>query len=138
MPGRVLNCNTPSRIEGAPLRVVLQSAVLAALAAPALAATPTRQLTDADLVAYAAKPFDRGAMMFKHVTLGMHHGALVVADFPCGDVCPNYTVRIIHYDTPPGPACARLGGVVVSRSVPVSIAVTSQSFCVPAALGGKP
>jgi len=120
------------------MRLVLHSLVLlAAFAAPALAAAPLRQLTDADLVAYAAEPFDKAAMMFKRVALGAHHGALVVADFPCGDVCPNYTVRIVHYDTAPGPACARLGGVIVTRSVPVSIAVTSQSFCVPAVLGGK-
>jgi hypothetical protein len=120
------------------MRRLSACAVVAVMvAAPALAATPVRQLTDADLTAYAAKPFDKGAMMFKHVALGLHHGALVVADFPCGDICPNYTVRIIHYDMAPGPACARLGGVTETRSVPVSIAVTSQSFCVPAVLGGK-
>lgn len=111
--------------------------LLAALATPALAAAPVRQLTDADLTAYAAKPFDKAAMMFKRVALGMHHGALVVADFPCGDVCPNYTVRIIHYDAPPGPACAKLGGVTETRSVPVSIAVEEKTYCVPAVLRGR-
>ncbi|HEX3405713.1 MAG TPA: hypothetical protein VHS81_00625, partial [Caulobacteraceae bacterium] len=104
------------------MRLLLGCLPLAAtLAAPALAAPSVRQLTDADLTAYAAKPFDKAAMMFKRVALGLHHGALVVADFPCGDVCPNYTVRIIHYDVSPGPACARLGGIVETRSVPVSI-----------------
>ena len=120
--------------------MILRLSILAAcvgLATAAAAADATRQLTDADLVAYAAKPFDRGAMMFHHVALGRHHGALVVADFPCGDVCPNYTVRIIHYDAPPGPACARIGGVTVSRTVPVSIAVTEQKFCVPAILANR-
>jgi hypothetical protein len=108
-------------------------APLTTLAAPALADAP-RQLTDADLVAYAAKPFDKAAMMFRTVPLGQHHGATVVAQFFCGDVCPNYTVRIIHYDTPPGPACARLGGVTLTRDIPQSIAVVEQSFCVPAVL----
>ena len=109
---------------------------LASLAAPALADAP-RQLSDADLVAYAAKPFDHGAMMFHHVTLGLHHGAPVVADFPCGDVCPNYTMRIIHYDVAPGPACARIGGVTVTRDVPQSIAMVEKSFCTPAVLAGR-
>jgi hypothetical protein len=107
------------------------------VAGPALAGAPVRQLTDAALTAYAAKPFDKAEMMFKHVALGLHHGALVVADFPCGDVCPNYTVRIIHYDVAPGLACARLGGVTEAHSVPVSIAVTSQNFCVPAVLASE-
>jgi hypothetical protein len=137
----VLNCDAVGcdPLERAHIRSALESVLLAAaLAAPAFAAAPVRELSDADLVAYAARPFDKGAMMFKRVALGMHHGALVVADFPCGDLCPNYTVRIIHYDAAPGPVCARAGGVVVTRSVPVSIAVTSQSFCVPAVLAGKP
>jgi hypothetical protein len=108
----------------------------AALAAPAAADAP-RVLTDADLIAYAAKPYDKAAMMLRRVTLGLHHGALVVADFPCSDVCPAYTVRIIHYALDPGPACAKAGGVVETRSVPVSIAVTEQAFCVPAVLKGR-
>lgn len=122
-------------MKGALMRhLAIAALMLAALAAPARAAGPVRELTDADLLAYAAKPFDRGAMMFHQVALGRHHGALVVADFPCGDVCPNYTQRIIHYDVAPGPACERIGGVVVSRAVPVSIAMTEQQFCVPAVL----
>ena len=111
--------------------------LLAALAAPALATATPRALTDADLLAYAAKPYDKAALMERRVALGLHHGAPVVADFPCSDICPDYTVRIIHYDVDPGPACARVGGVVESRSVPVSIAVTERSFCVPAVLKGK-
>ncbi len=111
--------------------------LLTALAIPALAVGGVRQLTDADLIAYAGKPFDKRAMMFHHIELGRHHGALVVADFPCGDVCPDYTVRIIHYDAPPGPACARIGGVTQTRAVPQSIAVIQKSFCVPAVLAAR-
>jgi hypothetical protein len=107
--------------------------LLAFAAIPAIA-DAVRQLTDADLLAYAAKPFDKGAMMFHRLALGLHHGAPVVADFPCGDICPNYTIRIIHYDAAPGPACAKIGGVTVTREVPQSIAVIKQSFCVPAVL----
>src|SRR5579862_7998940 len=80
-----------------------------------------RNLSDADLVAYAAAPYNQAAMMFKHVTLGLHHGVPVVVEFPCSDVCPQYTTEIVHYDVAPGAACAAAGGVTEMRSVPFSI-----------------
>ena len=120
------------------MRSLLQTALLTTiLATPALAAAAPRQITDADLTAYAAKPFDKRAMMFHRVTLGRHHGAPVVVDFPCGDLCPDYTVRIIHYDAAPGPACARIGGVAEARMIPAGIAVMRRQFCVPAVLRGR-
>jgi hypothetical protein len=117
---------------------ILAPLILLAAASTARSAQAPRALTDADLVAYAAKPYDKAAMMFHHVPLGLHHGALVVADFPCGDLCPDYTRRIIHYDLAPGPACAKAGGVVEMRGVPAGIAMTETAFCVPAVLKGKP
>jgi hypothetical protein len=114
---------------------------LAALAVSACAgvapADPARQLSDADLVAYANQPFDKAAMMFKHVTLGVHHGQPVVADFPCGDICPDYTTRIIHYAVGPGPECSAGGGVVVTRGVPMGAAEGMREFCVPKVLAGR-
>ena len=115
---------------------VLALGLAALLSACASAASEAAgSISDAELRAYAAKPFDRAAMMFKHVALGRNHGAPVVADFPCGDVCPNYTVRIIHYDLPPGPACAAAGGIEQKVMVPRGIAVSSVTYCVPKALG---
>src|SRR5947209_4127841 len=70
-----------------------------------MGASAPASLSDTDLTAYAARPFDKRAMMFKHVVVGVHHGASVVADFPCGDICQDYTTRIIHYDVTPGAAC---------------------------------
>ncbi|HEY1425071.1 MAG TPA: hypothetical protein VGF50_00235 [Caulobacteraceae bacterium] len=119
------------------VRRIFAGLVCTVFASQAIAADAVRQLTDADLVAYAAKPFDKGAMMFHRVALGLHHGAPVVADFMCGDVCPDYTVRIIHYDLPPGPACARIGGVDQARMIPQGIAVSEQHFCVPAVLANR-
>lgn len=58
-------------------------------------------LTDADIAAYAARPWDKAAMMDRHILLGFHNGGRVVVDFPCGDVCPDYTTRIIHYAVEP-------------------------------------
>jgi hypothetical protein len=91
-------------------------------------------LDDAALAAYAAQPFDKRAMMGQTVELGRNHGLPVVAEFPCSDVCPQYTVRIIHYRLPPGADCADAGGIQKSVLVPVAIAVLPRDFCVPRAL----
>jgi len=91
-------------------------------------------LDDAALQAYAARPFDKHAMMGQTVELGRNHGVPVVAEFPCSDVCPQYTVRIIHYRLPQGAQCAAAGGVEQSVGVPVAIAVLPKTFCVPKTL----
>jgi hypothetical protein len=91
-------------------------------------------LDDAALVAYAARPFDRQAMMGRTVELGRNHGVPVVAWFPCSDVCPQYTVRIIHYRLPAEADCAAAGGVEKKVAVPVAITVLQKTFCVPQAL----
>jgi hypothetical protein len=105
--------------------------IASAVSPPTFADSRPRQLSDADLIAYAARPFDRQAMMEQHIVVGLHHGVPVVADFPCSDVCPNYTTRIIHYDLAPGPACTAAGGVIQVRRVPYSIAMIEKDFCVP-------
>jgi len=92
------------------------------------------QVDDAALKAYAAKPFDKRALMGQTVELGRNHGVPVVAEFPCSDVCPQYTVRIIHYRLPEGVDCAGAGGVEEEVGVPVAIAVLPKTFCVPKAL----
>jgi hypothetical protein len=88
-------------------------------------------LTDAALVAYAAAPFDKTAMMGRRVDLGRHRGVPVVAEFPCSDVCPAYTVRIVHYAVAPGAACDAAGGVTEAREVPYGIATHEEPFCIP-------
>jgi hypothetical protein len=110
-------------------------AVLAAAGCAARAQGPG-PLDDAALKAYAAQSFDPRAMMGRTVELGRHHGVPVVAEFPCSDVCPQYTVRIIHYRLPPGTDCAAAGGVARDAPVPVAIASTYETFCVPKALAG--
>src|SRR5690242_5629979 len=91
-------------------------------------------LDDAALAAYAAKPFDKQASMGQTVELGRNHGLPVVAEFPCSDVCPQYTVRIIHYRLPGGADCVAAGGVEKSVDVPVAIAVLPKTFCIPKVL----
>jgi hypothetical protein len=94
-------------------------------------------LTDADIAAVAAQPWDKATMMDRHIVLGFHNGGRVVVDFPCGDVCPEYTTRIIHYEVEPGPGCGGLGGVPRHAIVGSGASSVRRAFCVPAVLGEK-
>ncbi|HEX8468640.1 MAG TPA: hypothetical protein VF620_12635 [Allosphingosinicella sp.] len=121
-----------------PSRILFAAAGLSLAAATAAAAcgerpASLRRLTDSDIAAYASAPFDKRAMMFKRVVLGRHRGLPVVAIHPCGDVCPVYTRRIVHYEIPVSD-CARLGGIVREELMPRGPAVARQPFCVPAIL----
>src|SRR5688572_8723974 len=105
-----------------PSRILLAAAGLSLAAAPATAAfgkppAAQRKLGDSEIAAYAAAKFDKRAMMFKRVALGRHRGLPVVAIHPCGDVCPVYTRRIVHYDVPLA-ECARRGGIVREELMP--------------------
>lgn len=91
-------------------------------------------LDDAALRAYATRPWDKARLMGSTVQLGRHHGVPVVAEFPCADVCPRYTVRIIHYVLPEGVSCESVGGVEQSVGVPVAIMVRQETFCFPKVL----
>lgn len=121
-----------------PPRILLAAAGLFLAAATAAAACgerpgPLRKLSDSDIAAYAAAPFDKRAMMFKRVALGRHRGLPVVAIHPCGDVCPVYTRRIVHYEVALAD-CARRGGIVRQELMPRGPSVARQPFCVPAIL----
>jgi TonB family protein len=93
---------------------------------------PQKHITDSDLLAYVRSAFDRRSKMGKREVLGLHQNTLVVVDFPCSDLCPAYTTRIIHYDVPADPKiCARVGGVLRQEWVPKGIAVMPMPFCLP-------
>ena len=105
-------------------------------------ATPTpstadRELTDAEIYSLNTVSYDKRTMMFKHVVLGRHNGAKVVADYPCSDLCPDYTVRIIHYAVPVAFCDAVEGAVVVKEPVPFGVGAIVMSFCKPAVLAYK-
>lgn len=109
------------------------SLLLLAACAASRAASPGT-LDDAALLAYAKKPWDKAAMMHTTVPLGRYRGAPVVAEFPCGDVCPQYTQRVIHFDLPAGADCAAVGGVEDEVLMPVAITVRPKRFCFPKVL----
>lgn len=91
-------------------------------------------MTTGALLDYAAKGFDKAALAHTRAVVGTHNGVPVVAEYPCADVCPQYTVRIIHYQLPPGRTCDSVGGVEQSVDVPVAIAAVPKTFCFPKAL----
>ena len=100
----------------------------------AASATPPVQMDAAALQAWAGKPWDKAALMHTTAAVGRYNGVPVVADHPCSDVCPQYTVRIIHFQLPADASCASVGGVEKEVLVPVAITVRSKTFCVPDAL----
>ena len=130
---RVANPKLSRTLIWIPAFAGMSGILLASLAA---AAPPADTLSDQAIAAYAAKPFDKGQMMFRRVVLGVNHGAVVVAEFPCGDVCPDYTVQVIHYAVTPGADCERIGGVTRMLRIPRGIAVMPAAYCVPAVLAG--
>lgn len=117
----------------------MRSALVLALAASLIGpAWPARAvdggpatLDAAALQAHAARPWDKAAMAHRTVEWGLYQGVPVVAEHPCADVCPQYTVRIVHYRLPPGARCADVGGVEKRVLVPVAITVLPKTFCIP-------
>ncbi len=101
-----------------------------AIGASACAGTPA-QMDAAALQGWAGKPWDKAALMNSTVQVGRYRGVPVVAEHPCSDVCPQYTVRIIHYQLPPQVSCASVGGVEKEVLVPIAITVRPKTFCVP-------
>jgi hypothetical protein len=111
--------------------------VLTAAASSSALGRPPR-LSDATLLRFAGSRFDPYARTDRLRVLGVHRGTLVVVDYPCGDVCPAYTKRIVHYDVPPE-ACPRVGGTIVDELVPRGPAVMPRPYCEPAIIiGVKP
>ena len=88
-------------------------------------------MSEALLLEYASTPYKKGAHGADHQVLGKLNDVDVVVDFICSDVCPDYTVRIIHFDVEPGPKCDEIGGVEQSVVVPIAIAAMPKLFCFP-------
>lgn len=96
---------------------------------------PNRTLSDADVKQLEAAPFNKARLMNQSFAAGRHRGIAVRVDFPCGDICPDYTTKIVHYDVPPD-ACPA-PGEVITLGVPGGAALVLRDFCVPRVLGLK-
>jgi hypothetical protein len=97
----------------------------------------TRTLSDADLLSYASSSFDQRAMEGKSVVLGVHQGVSVVAEFPCADLCPNNTVRVIHYDVAGETECAQKGGLPRTLWVPEGVGNVPRIYCLPRVIAAE-
>lgn len=110
---------------------VLAAFFILASAGCAVRATDSASLDATALKAYAIKSWDKATLMHSTVEVGIYQGVPVVAEFPCSDVCPQYTVRIIHYRLPADANCTSVGGVEKQVLVPIAIAVMPKTFCIP-------
>ena len=113
------------------MRLCLSLCIAAVIAAPAFASGDV--LSDGELLSRAAAVFAVKEAPVDRI-LGLHKGLPIIVDVRCSDVCPNYTVRIIHYAGAAEAACAQVRGDLVSVDVPRSITVGPEKFCVPHAL----
>ena len=65
-------------------------------------------------------------------TLGTHRGVPLIVSYTCSDLCPDYTKRIVHYNSPPGEKCTRVGGISRDIVVPSGIGTGLRRYCIPA------
>jgi hypothetical protein len=114
------------------LRYILLAAVFVALVLYLIFSkpAPSNSLSDRQLLEYANSSFNSSEMMFKDFILGYHKGVPVEVSFPCSDVCPQYTMRIIRYNVSLSD-CVSVGGEVKAIYVPIAIGVLPKEFCFP-------
>ena len=97
------------------------------------APTSSTDLSDSELVTYARSDFDKAKMMNQEIVIGTYKGATVKASFPCSDLCPEATSRIIYLDVP-ALECQAAGGELKSLFVSAGIGLVNKEFCFPKAI----
>jgi hypothetical protein len=97
---------------------------------------PPKVLTDADVTALLTKEFDLYKVSGTQVVIGQHEGYSVIADFPCSDVCPMNTIKIIRYNVEAF-QCSITEGKVEELLTPTSISMGTKQYCVPEIIFGK-
>lgn len=99
-----------------------------------LTAAHADSISESALLSYASTSYDKYRIEKQPVVLGLLDGTPIVADFICSDLCPNYTVRVIHFDLNKDQRCSSVGGVEKVIRIPVSIATMDKVFCFPRVL----
>lgn len=90
----------------------------------------TVPVSNTELLEFAQSYIDKDKMMFKEFTIGRNNGCPIKVSYPCSDICPQYTIRIIRYDVPVA-ECDKVGGVLKRIYVPLGPATSPQEFCFP-------
>lgn len=94
------------------------------------APTSSTDLSDSELITYAKSDFDKAKMMNQEIVIGTYKGSTIKASFPCSDLCPEATTRIVYLDVPTE-ACVASGGELKSLFVPAGIGLLKKEFCFP-------
>ena len=90
-------------------------------------------LSDNDILSAAMKAYDKRQKENTKEFIGIHDGKKVIAIYPCGDICPDYTKRVIHYAINIDD-CEENGGVIKQVRVTRGRSSNKESFCVPKVL----
>ena len=90
----------------------------------------TAPVSNTELLGFARSYIDKDKMMFKEFTIGRNNGYPIKVSYPCSDICPQNTIRIIRYDVPVA-ECNKVGGVLKEIYVPFGLATSPQEFCFP-------
>lgn len=123
-----------SRFITQPMKTLALSSLIISLMALASCVTaPTNEntMTDAQLVQLAKQTDCTPVEGEPNLVVGIHNGTKVIEEFHCSDLCPQNTVRIVHYDVAAGPTCDAIGGVTKSILVPIAITVMPREYCFP-------
>ena len=91
------------------------------------------ELSDREILSFAKSSYEQREKMHTKEILGYHNGTEVIVEYPCSDLCPAYTKRIIHYDVNVE-NCTEAVGVVKEISVPMGTAFGPKEFCIPKVL----
>ena len=88
------------------------------------------ELSASEILSLAIKPYDKREKMNTEEIIGTHDGKKVKVIYPCGDICPDYTKRVIHYMVEIE-NCTNNNGVIKKVKVTRGRASNYESFCVP-------
>jgi hypothetical protein len=116
------------------MRWRLSIIVWACLSGVACVSSSTRPVSDDELLNYAVAPYDKNHIQLQKSWLGLNNGTPVISEFICSDLCPHYTVRVIHYELERDKSCAAAGGIEKAIRIPVSRATMNKVFCFPKVL----
>jgi hypothetical protein len=111
-------------------RVAAMSLLFAAAVGCTGIAIELRAISEGELLEYASMPYDKGRFGASPAVLGALNDVAVRVDYFCSDVCPDYTVRVIHLEVAPE-RCAQAGGVEKTMVIPIAIAAMTRVFCFP-------
>ena len=89
-----------------------------------------KPISDDELLNFATSSYDKEVKMNTEEILGIHNGQKVKVIYPCGDICPTYTKRIISYSLDIENCTSDIG---VKKDILIfrGRAAGNKSFCLP-------